>query len=97
MTHFGTAEGAIGPLEAIFRKLVFEPLVFGTFAESITNVREFIDMRRTIAATTVDTARMALRRRYRTQLAMAAWKGYANLLLDTTKYVGTETTGHNKA
>ena len=32
--HFGTAEGAIGPLEAIFRQLDFKPLVFGTFAES---------------------------------------------------------------
>jgi hypothetical protein len=35
--HFGTAEGATGPLEAIFRLLDFKPLVFGTFAESITN------------------------------------------------------------
>jgi hypothetical protein len=98
MTHFGTAEGAIGPLEASFRQLEFKPLVFGTFAESSTNVREFIEtaveygvehMRRSIAATTVDAVRMALRRRYRTQLAMATWKGYANLVLDRTKYVGT--------
>jgi hypothetical protein len=75
MTHFGTAKGAIGPLEAIFRQLDFQPLVFGTFAESGTNVREFIDtaveygvehMRRTIAVTTVDAVRIALRRRYRT-------------------------------
>ena len=28
---------------------------------------------------------------------MAAWKGCANLVLDRTKYVGTGTTGHNKA
>ncbi len=28
---------------------------------------------------------------------MAAWKGYANLVLDRTKYVGTGTTGHNRA
>ena len=33
MTHFGTVEGAIGPLEAIFRQQDFKPLVFGTFAE----------------------------------------------------------------
>ena len=41
--HFGTAEGVVGPLEAIFRQLDFKPLVFGTFAESNTNVKEFID------------------------------------------------------
>ena len=54
-------------------------------------------MGRTIAATTVDAVRIAPRRRYRTQLAMASWKGYANLVLDKTKYVGTGNTGHNKA
>jgi hypothetical protein len=106
MTHFGTAEVAIGPLEAIFRQMDFKPLVFGTFAESSTNVREFIDTAvdygvehtgRTIAVTTVDAVRMALRRRYRTHLAMKTWKGYANLVLDMTMYVGTGTTVHNKA
>ena len=79
--QFGTAKGAIGPLEAIFRQLDFKPLMFGTFAESNTNVREFTEtaleygvgyLGRTIAATTVDAVRTALRRRYRTQLAMAA-------------------------
>jgi len=72
MAYFGTAEGAIGPLEAIFRQLGFKPLVFGTFAESRTIVREFIDtaveygvehMGRTVAATTVDAVRLALKRR----------------------------------
>jgi hypothetical protein len=29
-----------------------------------------------------------LTRRYKTQLSMATWRGYANLLLDRTKYVG---------
>ena len=33
-THFATAEGAVGPLEAIFRTLDFKPMVFGTFAEA---------------------------------------------------------------
>jgi hypothetical protein len=28
---------------------------------------------------------------------MTTWKGYANMFLDRTKYVGTGTTGHNKA
>ena len=52
---------------------------------------------RTLAATTVDLVRMALRRRYMTQLAIATWKGYANLMLDKTKYDGTGTVGSNKA
>ena len=42
MAYFGTVEGAIGTLEAIFRQMDFKPLVFGTFPECITNVREFI-------------------------------------------------------
>ena len=80
--------------------------MFGTFAESNTNVREFIDtaveygvehMGRKIAPTAVDAVRIALRRKYRTHLAMAAWKGYENMVLDRTKYVGTGPTGHNKA
>ena len=54
-------------------------------------------MRLTMAATTVDAVRMALRRRYMPQLAMAAWRGYANLMLDRTKYVGTGTIGSIKA
>jgi len=104
--HFGTAEGTVGLLEAIFRQLDFKPLVFGTFAEISSNVRDFIEttveygvehLGCTMAATTVDAVHMALRRRYMTHLAMASWKGYANLILDRTKYVGTGTVGSKKA
>jgi predicted aldo/keto reductase-like oxidoreductase len=49
-----------------------------------------------MAATTVDTVRSALRKRYRTQLSLAAWRGYANLLLDRTKYVSTWKAAANK-
>ncbi len=75
LARIGTAEGAIGPLEAIFRQMDFKPLVFGTFAESSTNVREFIEtameyrvehLGRTIVATPVGAVRTALRRMYRT-------------------------------
>ena len=52
---------------------------------------------RNMAATTVDTVRTALRRRYMNQLSMAAWRGYANLLLDKTKYVGIGLSSPNKA
>ena len=68
-------KAALGHWRRSIRQLDFKPLVFGIFAESSSNVREFIElaleyglehMGRTIAATTVDEMRMALRRRYRT-------------------------------
>ena len=50
-----------------------------------------------MAATIVDTVRIALRKRYMTQLSMAAWLRYASLLLDRTKYAGTGHTTPNTA
>ncbi len=49
-------------------------------------------MGRNMAATTVEAVRTTLRRRYKMQLFQAAWRGYANLLLDRTKYVGAGAT-----
>jgi hypothetical protein len=101
-THFATTEGSVGPLEAIFRTLDFKPMVFGTFAEASTNVGEFVEygmehMGRTMAATSVEAVKATLRRSYKTRIATAAWKGYANMVLDRTKYVGTGAAGINKA
>jgi hypothetical protein len=85
-------------LESLFRRLDFQPLVFGTFGEMSTNVKKVVNMAveygvehlgRSMAATTVDGVRIALRRRYRTPLSMAVWRGYANLILDRVKYVGS--------
>jgi hypothetical protein len=96
--HVGTAETTKGPLESLFRRLDVKPLVFGTFGEMSSNVKEVVNMAveygvehfgRTMAATTVDGVRTTLRRRYMTQLSMAVWRGYANLILDKFKYVGT--------
>ncbi len=42
-----------------------------------------------MTASTQDVLRVALRKRYRAQLSLAAWRGYANLVLDRTKYVGS--------
>ena len=62
-THFATAEGSVGPLEAIFKTLDFTLLVFWTFAEASTNVGEFVvlaveygveHMGKTMAATSVE-------------------------------------------
>jgi hypothetical protein len=50
-----------------------------------------------MAATLVQSVKAALRRRYKTQLATTAWKGYANLVMEKTKYVGTGAAGINKA
>jgi hypothetical protein len=86
--------------------LDFKPLVFGTFAEASTNVGEFVElavehgmehMDMTMATTSVEAVKAALRRRYKTHIATSAWKGYANLVLDMTKYVGTGAAGINKA
>jgi hypothetical protein len=52
---------------------------------------------RSMAATTVDGVRIALRRRYMTQFSMAVWRGYANLIMDRVKYVGIGRLGPNKA
>jgi hypothetical protein len=96
--YFGTAETARGPTESLFRRLDFKPLVFGTFGEMSTNVKEVVNMvveygvehlESSMAATTVDRVRIALRRRYKTQLSVAVWRGYANLILDRVKYVGS--------
>ncbi len=104
--HFGTEDGSRGPLESLFRRMDFKPLVFGTFGECCSNVKDVIDMAveygvehlgRTMAATTVAAVRMALKRRYRAQLSTAVWRGYANLILDRVKYVGTGRMGPNKA
>ena len=74
--HVGTAETARRPLESVFRRLDCKPLVFG---EMSSNVKEVANMAveygvehlgRTMAATTVDGVRTAMRRRYMTQLSM---------------------------
>jgi len=101
-----TVATARGPLESLFMRLDFKPLVFGTFGEMSSNVKEVVNMaveygvehlERTMAATTVDGVRTALRRRYRTHMSLAVWRGYANLIPDRVKYVGTGRLGPNKA
>ncbi len=89
-----------------FRRIDFTPLLFGTFREMSSNVKGVVDMAveygakhlgRTEASTTRDAVRAALRRRYRTHLSVAVWRGYASLILDRIKYVGTRHTSANKA
>ena len=50
-----------------------------------------------MAASTPNILRVALRRRYMTELALAARRRYVNLILDRTKYVGTGRAGINTA
>ena len=63
-----------------------------------SRVKEYIEMAvdygaehlgRTIAASTIEAVKAALKRRYRSRLSAAHWRGLANLVLDRTKYVGT--------
>ena len=80
--------------------------MFGSFGAMSSNVVALVEtaaeyeiehLGRNMAATTVDTVRTALRRRYMTQLSMAAWMGYANLLIDRTKYVDSGQPTPNRA
>ena len=85
--HFGTGSNDKGPLETIFRQLEFKPMVFGTFGEINSNVKDFIDLAvdyrahhlgKSLAASTMDMVRQALKKRYMAQLSMASGRGYAN-------------------
>jgi hypothetical protein len=79
--HLGTPEACRGPLETIFMHIVFKPLVFGSFGEMSSNVVNLVEtavkygvehLGRNMAATTVNTVRAAMRKRYMTHLSMAA-------------------------
>ncbi len=105
-THFGTTEDTRGALKVLFRRLDFKPLVFRSFAESSSNMKDFVEMAveyrvehlgTSMAASNPYIIRVAPRRRFRAQLVIKAWRGYANLILDGTKYVGTEFTGTIRA
>jgi hypothetical protein len=100
------AERARGPLEIIFIQLDFKPMVFGSFAEMSSNVKDFVEMAveygvehldMSMAASTPDGLMVALRRRYIAQLYLTAWRGYSNLVMDRTKYVGTGRAVTNRA
>jgi hypothetical protein len=81
-------------------------LVFGSFAEMSSNVKDFVEMAveyevehlgMSMAASTPDVIRVAHRRRYIAQLSLAAWRGYTNLVLDRIKYVCTGRAGTIRA
>jgi hypothetical protein len=84
----------------------FKSLVFGSFGEMSTDVKEIVELAvdygaehigQIMAATTVETVKAALRRRYKSQRSVAKCRGLANLVLDMTKYVGTGHTGMHMA
>ena len=43
---------------------------------------------KSVTPSTSDAVRQALKQRLRAQLSIALWRGYTNILLDHTKYVG---------
>ena len=80
-------------------------MVFDTFGEMSSNVKDVVDkavdygaehLGKSMAASTVDIVRHALKRRCMAQLSMASWSRYANLILDRTKNVGGGVEGLNK-
>ena len=72
-----------------------------------SNVKDFVDMAvvygvkhlgTSMAATTPGIIKVVLKRRYQGQLSIAAWRGYAKLITNISKYyVGKEVTGTNRA
>ena len=95
--HFGIQEGAKGPLESIFSQSDFQGLAFGTYGEISSNVRKMVSIAveyghkhlgASILASDMEAVKNSIRRRFHTTIAMASWRGYANLLLGRIQYVG---------
>ena len=102
--HFGIQEGAKGPLESIFSRSDFQGLAFGTYGEISSNVRKMISIAveygykhlgASMLASDLDAVKNSIRRRFHTTIAMASWRGYANMLLGRIQYVG-KAYAHNK-
>ena len=100
--------GVRAPLETIFKQLDFKPLVFGAFAEMSSNVKYFVEMavEYGIGHLGVDMAAMTrmwmvrwlsnAHTRHNCPL-QRAWRGYANLILERTRYVDTSVASTNRA
>ena len=104
--HFGIQEGAKGPaLESIFSQSDFQGLAFGTYGEISSNVRKMVSIAveyghkhlgASILASDMEAVKNSIRRRFHTTIAMASWRGYANLLLGRIQYVGKAYAFNNK-
>ena len=95
--HFGIQEGGKGPLESIFSQSDFQGLAVGTYGEISSNVRKMVSIAveygykhlgASILASDLDAVKNSIRRRFHTTIAMASWRGYANMLLGRIQYVG---------
>ena len=95
--HFGIQEGGKGPLESIFSQSDFQGLAVGTYGEISSNVRKMVSIAveygykhlgASILASDLDAVKNSIRRRFHTTIAMASWRGYANVLLGRIQYVG---------
>ena len=95
--HFGIQEGGKGPLESIFSQSDFQGLAVGTYGEISSNVRKMVSIAveygykhlgGSILASDLDAVKNSIRRRFHTTIAMASWRGYANMLLGRIQYVG---------
>ena len=86
-------------METILRQGdVFHGLAFGTYGDINSNVRKLVSMatkyghkhlaKTIIMAKDLDAAKATIRKRFHARIAMASWRGYANMLLGRIKYVG---------
>ena len=103
--HFGIQEGGKGPLESIFSQSDFQGLAVGTYGEISSNVRKMVSIAveygykhpgASILASDLDAVKNSIRRRFHTTIAMASWRGYANMLLGRIQYVGKAYYAFNK-
>ena len=86
--HFGIQEGGKGPQESIFSQSDFQGLSVGTYGEISSNVRKMVSIAveygykhlgASILASDLDAVKNSIRRRIHTTIAMASWRGYANI------------------
>ena len=84
-------------LESIFSQSDFQGLAVGTYGEISSNVRKMVSIAveygykhlgASILASDLDAVKNSIRRRFHTTIAMASWRGYANMLLGRIQYVG---------
>ena len=75
----------------------FQGLAVGTYGEISSNVRKMVSIAveygykhlgASILASDLDAVKNSIRRRFHTTIAMASWRGYANMLLGRIQYVG---------
>jgi len=95
--HYGTLEDAVGPLQTVLRGFRFSGFAVGHVGEVSRGVKDFVNMAaevgakgngRDIDAVSLLDAKATFSRIGKINIAMAAWRERARLILDRAQYVG---------